>query len=197
MTLRDFYGLIVERAFTNSLDRARKVGFVLTIAGAIFQYFYPPSEFSIIGTLLIPVWLVPLCIIVFTWIRRLIRAPYELYCDLAEELRADKQERMTAEERKQIRDELGAFAIAGQTLIAQFASLLYNKRDAAQNGVAWVLAVDEYVEKRLGREYRARLWQNAYIPKRRVTDTLMLDLTFPERIRTRCSNLMEIMKDFS
>ena len=206
MTLGDFYRLIFRRTFEHSLDRPRKIGFGLTLAGATFQYRYPPSEFPVVGRLLILVWLIPLGLIVGSWVYRFIRAPYELYRDKADALEAALPVKMAAERRASIQNTLVTFLEKGERFTSQLerwhsGGMTHDDlhagtdMDIGQDVIQWIAEVETYMRENLEPMYRTRFASNAYFP---TEDTMGLQRNrFMPGLKARCANLAAIITDFS
>ncbi len=201
MSLGAFYRLVFKRAWQGSFDRARKLGFLVTIAVGIVlflaQFFIPPTDSSDLAQLEKAArlaWTVPLAVLILGFLWLVIRAPHQLFVEqenkLDDALKAVKKEGIAPAQRKIIRERLSEYIFAAQDILKHvqpYQSDIETRSRLLPKARAWSDSVVEYLQNELGKEYHARFTQTA----------LNSPATMAEDLTARCDVLHAIIRELS
>jgi hypothetical protein len=109
MTFCGYWRLVLERAFTGSWGLPERIELALGIVAGALQVFLPPVSYPLIGRLLAFLWAVPAVLLVWTFIKRLAGAPYEIHLETLA--------RIPDPRKAEIRERLGALLREGREAI--------------------------------------------------------------------------------
>jgi hypothetical protein len=201
MTLWAFYWLVLKRAWEHSFDRARKLGFLVTIGAGILLFlaprFLPPSRSVWVNKGVEFAWTIPLAFLFLSFFWLMICAPYQLYLEASLTLDVYIKAGVSSEERASIRDELSNYVLKAQNILDRGTDYRANTSVSIQHAFAWAREVEGYLEERLGKHYRARFRLDAQLPSMVIHVGSTMPPVLTEPMNQRCANLLEIIKDLS
>jgi hypothetical protein len=185
VTLWAFYRLVLKRGLSGSWGLTERVELALGIIAGAVQFFYPPTRYPLVGTILAILWIVPSALLLWTVGRALILAPYQVHVDtLAKIPNID---------RAVVRDRLGQLLIDGEKVRED--AECYGVNNFAEEILAWQHSVEKFLAVDLGKEYIARFRNIAHIDDRMIYDPEYQDVV--RALKTGCNFLSDLIKEFS
>jgi len=189
MTFWGYYREVFKRGFGGSWGLAERIELTLGVAAGALQFFYPPARYPIVGRVLGILWIVPAALLVFTFGRRLLFAPYDLHAEL---------ERAPGGRNAALRARLTALLSVGEQLHSNALDTYRNSSfTVLEDAQKWELEVKQFCDASLDAIFFSRFRHGAPFPQTNEFLRLEDEHLLEESLRQRCETLLAMIKEFS